>query len=230
MKTIGLIGGMSWESTALYYRIINERVKSRLGGLNSAKLILYSVNFDEIERLQRAARWDDAGAMMAAAAQSLERAGADLLVLCTNTMHCVASHIEAAASIPLLHIADATGASIQRSGLRTIGLLGTAFTMEQAFYSDRLATRFELDVLIPAPDERHDVHRIIYDELCRGVIREDSRARYREIIASLVERGAEGIIMGCTEITMLIGDADSKVPLFDTTQLHALAAVDAALD
>jgi aspartate racemase len=229
VKTIGLIGGMSWESTALYYRIINETVKARLGGLNSAKLILYSVNFDEVERLQRAARWDDAGAMMAAAAQSLERAGADLLVLCTNTMHNVAAHIEEAASIPLLHIADATGASIQRSGLRRIGLLGTAFTMEQAFYRDRLATRFALDVLIPAPDERRDVHRIIYDELCRGVIREDSRARYREIIASLVERGAEGIIMGCTEITMLIGDADSKVPLFDTTQLHAVAAVDAAL-
>lgn len=230
MKTIGLIGGMSWESTALYYRIINETVKARLGGLNSAKLILYSVNFDEIERLQRAARWDDAGAMMAAAAQSLERAGADLLVLCTNTMHNVAAHIEAAASIPLLHIADATGASIQRSGLRTIGLLGTAFTMEQAFYRDRLATRFDLDVLIPEPDERSDVHRIIYDELCRGLVSEDSRARYREIIASLVERGAQGIIMGCTEITMLIGEADSNVPLFDTTQLHAVAAVDAALE
>ena len=229
MKTIGLIGGMSWESTVPYYRQINQAVKQRLGGLHSAKIILYSVDFHEIERLQHAGDWDAAGARMADAAQALERAGADFLVLCTNTMHKVAAAIEAAAAIPLFHIADPTADEIKQAGLSKIGLLGTRFTMEQAFYKDRLQERHGLQILTPGPEDREVVHRIIYDELCLGQVTEASRAEYRRVIASLVAQGAQAIILGCTEISLLIGAADSPVPLFDTTSIHARKAADWAL-
>jgi len=229
MKTIGLLGGMSWESTLLYYRLINERVKARLGGLHSARLVLYSLDFDEIERLQHAGRWDEAGAIVAAAARSLELAGADFLVLCTNTMHKVAPEIEAVVRIPLLHIADATAAAIRDAGLHKVGLLATRFTMEQDFYRGRLARRHGLDVLVPDADERAFVHRVIYDELCLGTILDASRERYRDIIRRLVDRGAEGIILGCTEIGLLVAPADSPVPVFDTTAIHAAAAVEYAV-
>lgn len=228
MKTMGLIGGMSWESTAGYYRLVNEGVKRRLGGLHSARLVLHSVDFDAIERLQHAGDWDAAGATLAEAAQSLERAGADFLVLCTNTMHKVAAAIEAAVAIPLLHIADPTAAAIKAAGVARVGLLGTRFTMEQAFYHERLRAH-GLDVLVPGEAARERVHRVIYDELCLGIVRDDSRAAYRDIMRELVADGAEAIILGCTEIALLVGAADATVPLFDTTALHAQAAVDAAL-
>ncbi|MFS2126721.1 aspartate/glutamate racemase family protein [Pseudomonas sp. Pseusp97] len=229
MKTIGLIGGMSWESTIPYYRQINERIKERLGGLHSAKVALYSVDFHEIERLQHAGDWDAAGRVLANAARSLKAAGADLLVLCTNTMHKVAPAIEAAVDIPLLHIADPTAQAIRAAGVVTVGLLGTRFTMEQAFYKDRLVDRFGLQVLTPGEADRQVVHRIIYEELCLGRIRDESREEYRRIIGALVEQGAEAVILGCTEISLLVGAADAPVPLFDTTALHALYAADAAL-
>jgi aspartate racemase len=200
MKTIGLLGGMSWESTVSYYQIINRLVGKRLGGLHSARLVLVSVDFEPIEVLQRAGRWEEAGAVLVEAAQALERAGADLLVLCTNTMHVVAPEIEAAAKVPLLHIADATGERITTAGLSTVGLLGTRFTMEEDFYRGRLEERFGLRVLIPTDTEGDEVHRVIYEELCRGEILEASRDRYREIVSALVARGAEGVILGCTEI------------------------------
>ncbi|OBY92932.1 MULTISPECIES: aspartate/glutamate racemase family protein [Pseudomonas] len=229
MKTIGLIGGMSWESTIPYYRQINERIKEKLGGLHSAKIALYSVDFHEIERLQHAGDWEAAGRLLADAARSLKAAGADFLVLCTNTMHKVAPAIEAAVDIPLLHIADPTAEAIRAAGVSTVGLLGTRFTMEQAFYKDRLAERFGLKVLTPDEADRQVVHRIIYEELCLGQIRDESREAYRRIIAALVEQGAEAVILGCTEISLLVGPADASVPLFDTTALHALQAADAAL-
>ncbi|MBD9574181.1 aspartate/glutamate racemase family protein [Pseudomonas sp. PDM23] len=229
MKTIGLIGGMSWESTIPYYRQINERIKERLGGLHSAKVALYSVDFHEIERLQHAGDWDAAGRVLADAARSLKAAGADFLVLCTNTMHKVAPAIEAAVDIPLLHIADPTAEAIRAAGVSTVGLLGTRFTMEQAFYKDRLVEKFGLKVLTPNEAERQVVHRIIYEELCLGRIRDESREEYRRIIAALVEQGAEAVILGCTEISLLVGPADASVPLFDTTALHALHAADAAI-
>ncbi|MGE9761788.1 aspartate/glutamate racemase family protein [Pseudomonas sp. PDM20] len=229
MKTIGLIGGMSWESTIPYYRQINERIKERLGGLHSAKVALYSVDFHEIERLQHAGDWDAAGRVLADAARSLKAAGADFLVLCTNTMHKVAPAIEAAVDIPLLHIADPTAEAIRATGVATVGLLGTRFTMEQAFYKDRLVDRFGLKVLTPNEADRQVVHRIIYEELCLGRIRDESREEYRRIIAALVEQGAEAVILGCTEISLLVGPADASVPLFDTTALHALHAADAAI-
>ncbi|MBD9503698.1 aspartate/glutamate racemase family protein [Pseudomonas sp. PDM17] len=229
MKTIGLIGGMSWESTIPYYRQINERIKERLGGLHSAKVALYSVDFHEIERLQHAGDWDAAGRVLADAARSLKAAGADFLVLCTNTMHKVAPAIEAAVDIPLLHIADPTAQAIRAAGVSTVGLLGTRFTMEQAFYKDRLVEKFGLKVLTPNEAERQVVHRIIYEELCLGRIRDESREEYRRIIAALVEQGAEAVILGCTEISLLVGPADASVPLFDTTALHALHAADAAI-
>ena len=229
MKTIGLIGGMSWESTVPYYRAINETVKERLGGLHSAKVILYSVDFHDIERLQHAGDWDTAGAMLADVARSLERAGADFLVLATNTMHKVAASIEAAVAIPLLHIADPTAAEIKWAGHSRIGLLGTRFTMEQAFYKDRLRERHGLDVIVPEPADRDIVHRIIYEELCLGVVRGGSRDEYRRIMNGLVENGAQAIILGCTEIMLLVGDGDAAVPLFDTTAIHARSAADAAL-
>ncbi|HEU4663615.1 MAG TPA: aspartate/glutamate racemase family protein [Dokdonella sp.] len=228
MKTIGLIGGMSWESTLGYYRLVNEGVKRRLGGLHSAQLVLYSVDFDAIERLQRADDWDAAGVALADAARALERAGADFLVLCTNTMHKVAAAIESAVAIPLLHIADPTAAAIKAAGFTRVGLLGTRFTMEQAFYRDRLREH-GLDVLVPGDAARERVHRVIYDELCVGVVRDASRADYRAVMRELVERGAQAIILGCTEIALLVGATDASVPLFDTTALHAQAAVDAAL-
>lgn len=229
MKTIGLIGGMSWESTIPYYRQINERIKEKLGGLHSAKIALYSVDFHEIERLQHAGDWDAAGRVLADAARSLKAAGADFLVLCTNTMHKVAPAIEAAVDIPLLHIADPTAEAIRAAGVSTVGLLGTRFTMEQAFYKDRLVDRFGLKVLTPDEADRQVVHRIIYEELCLGQIRDESREEYRRIIAALVAQGAEAVILGCTEISLLVGPADASVPLFDTTALHALHAADAAI-
>ncbi len=229
MRTIGLIGGMSWESSAEYYRLINEAVKERLGGLHSARSVMLTVDFAEIEAMQQAGRWDEAGVALAAAAHSLERAGADCLVLCTNTMHKVADAITADLSIPFIHIADATAAAIKAHGLRRIGLLGTRFTMEEAFYKGRLTDQHGLEVLTPEPLDRALVNRVIYEELCLGQVREESRAEYRTIMARLAARGAEGIILGCTEITLLVAQPDSAVPLFDTTRLHALAAVDFAL-
>jgi aspartate racemase len=229
MRTLGLIGGMSWESSLLYYRLINEEVRARLGGLHSAELLLYSIDFAPLERLQAEARWDEAGAQLADAAARLERAGAELLILCTNTMHKVAPAIEARARIPLLHIADAAGEAIRARGLRRVGLLGTRFTMEEPFYRERLAQRFAVDAMVPGDDERALVHRVIYDELCLGRVREESRRAYRDIAASLVAGGAEGIVFGCTEIGMLLAPADVAVPVFDTTALHARAAVDRAL-
>ncbi len=229
MNTIGLIGGMSWESTIPYYRIINEAVKERLGGLHSAKLVLHSVDFHEIEALQQAGDWDGAGRAMAAAAVSVAAAGADFMVLCTNTMHRVAPAMEQAAGIPLLHIADPTAAAIRSRGLARVGLLGTRFTMEQDFYRGRLQDRHGLEVLVPPPGGRATVHRVIYEELCLGQVLDASRAEFRRILADLAGAGAQGIILGCTEISLLVGQADSPVPLFDTTRIHALSAVDLAL-
>ncbi|MEU4120413.1 aspartate/glutamate racemase family protein [Kitasatospora sp. NPDC028055] len=228
MKTLGLIGGMSWESTAEYYRTLNELTRDRLGGLHSARLVLHSVDFADIEGLQAAGRWEEAGAVLADAARGLEAAGADLLLICTNTMHKVADQVAAAVSIPLLHLADATADAVRAAGLRRVGLLGTAFTMEQDFYRGRL-TAGGLDVLVPGPDSRALVHQVIYQELCLGLVREESRAAYRRIIADLVAAGAEGIILGCTEIELLVHPEDSPVPLFPTARLHAEAAVTAAL-
>jgi len=224
VKTIGLIGGMSWESTVPYYRQVNETIKEQLGGLHSAKVVLVSVDFHEVERLQHAGDWDAAGVMMADAARALQAAGADFVVLCTNTMHKVAPAIEAAVRIPLFHIADPTATEIKRAGLRKIGLLGTRFTMEQAFYKDRLRELHGLDVVVPEQADRDTVHRIIYDELCLGRIVDGSREEYRRIITSLVEQGAQAIILGCTEISLLVNQQDSAVPLFDTTAIHARSA------
>jgi aspartate racemase len=228
MRTIGLIGGMSWESSAEYYRFVNEAVRDRLGGLHSADCVMRSVDFTQIEPLQRNGDWEGAGALLAAEAQALVAAGAELIVLCTNTMHKVAAAIEAAVAIPLLHIADPTAAAIKAAGVARVGLLGTRFTMEQAFYHERLRAH-GLDVLVPGEAARERVHRVIYDELCLGIVRDDSRTAYRDIIRELVADGAEAIILGCTEIALLVGAADATVPLFDTTALHAQAAVDAAL-
>jgi aspartate racemase len=230
MKTIGLIGGMSWESTVPYYRIMNETVRARLGGFHSAKIVLLSVDFHEIELLQRSGDWDEAGRLLAQAGLSLEAAGADSLLLCTNTMHKVVDAIETAVNIPLFHIADPTAQEIKKRGLTKIGLLGTRFTMEQDFYRGRLRDQHHLDVLIPDDADRGVVHRIIYDELCMGVVRDTSRAEYRRIINSLVAHGAQGVILGCTEISMLVGPSDSPVPLFDTTSIHATKAAEWALE
>ena len=227
-RVIGMLGGMSWESTAEYYRLANQGVRDRLGGLHSARLVLSSVDFAEIEALQVTGEWDRAGDILAAEAARLEAAGAELLVLCTNTMHKVADRIQAAVGIPLLHLADTTAAAVRTAGLTTVGLLATRFTMEQDFYRDRLAGH-GLTVLVPDADDRAEVHRVIYDELCRGTIREESREFYRQVIDRLVAAGAEGIILGCTEIELLIGPADSPVPVFPTTRLHVEAAVTAAL-
>jgi aspartate racemase len=225
---IGLLGGMSWESTAEYYRLANELVRDRLGGLHSARLVLASVDFAEIEALQVTGEWDRAGKILAIEAAGLQAAGAELLVLCTNTMHKVADHIEAAVSIPLLHLADTTADAVHAAGLTTVGLLATAFTMEQAFYRDRLAGH-DLQVLIPEAGDRAEVHRIIYQELCLGEVREESRELYRQVIERLVAAGAQGVILGCTEIELLITAADSPVPVFPTTRLHVEAAVNASL-
>jgi aspartate racemase len=229
MKTIGLIGGMSWESSAEYYRLINTFVKERLGGFHSAKCVMISVDFAEIEALQREDRWTESARLLSAAAQGLERAGADLILLCTNTMHKVADDIQAGVHIPLLHIADATAEQIKAQDLKTVGLLGTRFTMEEDFYVGRLTQRYGLCVLVPEVAEREMIHRVIYDELCLGDITASSKAQYRAVIDRLVHRGAQGIILGCTEIGLLIQADDCRVPVFDTTRLHARAAVEWAL-
>ncbi|MFC8915136.1 aspartate/glutamate racemase family protein [Streptomyces sp. NPDC057116] len=228
MRTIGLIGGMSWESSAEYYRLLNELVRERLGGLHSARCILHSVDFAEIERLQVSGEWEQAGEVLAEAARGLAAAGADLLLMCTNTMHKVAGQVESAVPVPLLHLGDATADAVRAAGLRTVGLLGTAFTMEQTFYRDRLAEH-GLTVLVPEAEGRAEVHRIIYEELCLGLVKDASRAAYQRVIDQLVADGAEGVVLGCTEIELLIGQEHSPVPVFPTTRLHAEAAVTAAL-
>ena len=229
MKTIGLLGGMSWESSIEYYRIINETIRARLGGLHSAKSIMYSVDFAEIERLQDQGRWNEAAALMIDGAERLERGGADFLLICTNTMHKMADAVEAQIQIPLLHIADATAETLKARDLKQIGLLGTKFTMEQEFYKGRLTEKYGLKVLIPNQEGREMIHRVIYDELCLGVVSSSSREAFANVINQLAETGAEGVILGCTEIGLLIGEKDTPVPLFDTTTIHAVAAVEYAL-
>lgn len=229
MRTLGLIGGMSWESTIPYYRTINETVREHLGGLHSARLILYSVDFADIERLQQVGAWDEAGRILAGAARALEAAGAEGLVLCTNTMHKVAPAMESAVTIPLLHIADPTAEAIHRAGLTTVGLLGTRFTMEQDFYRGRLTAQHGLTVIIPDPADQETVHRVIDEELCQGDLRAESRAQYRQIMQRLINAGTEGIILGCTEMALLVRPEDAPVPLFDATQLHAHSAARWAL-
>lgn len=229
MKTIGLVGGMSWESSIEYYQIINETVRAKLGGLHSAKCMMYSVDFAEIELLQHQAKWNEATHIMIAAAKSLEKGGADFVVFCTNTMHKVADEVQKHIQIPILHIADATAERIKAQGLERVGLLGTRFTMEEDFYKGRLTQKYNLKVMIPTGEERGIVHRVIYEELCMGEIKQSSRMKYMEIVERLAQGGAEGIILGCTEIGLLIKKEDSRVPLFDTTRIHAVAAVDYAL-
>jgi len=229
MKTIGLIGGMSWESSAEYYRIINEEVKNRLGGLHSAKCLLYSVDFEEIERYQAEGNWECAGQTLAKVALSLEKAGADFIVICTNTMHKVMDYITVKINIPILHIADATSKQIHSSNLKTVGLLGTKYTMEQDFYKSKIESN-GISVIIPNQEERYNVNRIIYEELCLGKITCSSKEYYQEVIKQLVHNGAEGIILGCTEIGLLVKPKDSNVPLFDTAFIHAIEAVNTALE
>ncbi|EKO3376463.1 aspartate/glutamate racemase family protein [Vibrio fluvialis] len=229
MKTIGMIGGMSWESTLSYYKAINEGAKAALGGLNSAQICLYSVNFEPIEKLQHEGKWDETAQLLAQAAKSVEAGGADFLLICTNTMHKVAPEIEAQISIPILHIADATAKQLQQDGIKRVGLLGTRFTMEQEFYKGRLQQQFGIDVLIPDAEQRQQVHRVIYEELCLGTIRPESRAQYVEIVEDLHRRGAQAVILGCTEIALLIQQHDTDVPLYDTTKIHAEQAVQLAL-
>ena len=228
MKTIGLIGGMSWESSSEYYRIINEEVKLRIGGFHSAKCILYSVDFEEIETFQRQSEWEKAAQLLTDAAQSLELAGADFIVICTNTMHKVADEIQSGIQIPLLHIADITAEQVLLSGIKTIGLLGTRYTMEQDFYKSRLEAQ-GIKVLVPKETDRAVVNTVIYNELCLGQILDESRARYKRIIQDLINEGAGGIILGCTEISLLVKPEDSTVPLYDTTLLHAKGAVNLAI-
>ena len=229
MRVIGLIGGMSWESSGEYYRLINTFTKNRLGPLHSAKSLMYTVDFAEIEALQHAGRWDEAAEILVDAAGRLERGGAECLVLCTNTMHKLAGELQAATHLPLIHIADATAERVKAKGVRKVGLLGTAFTMEEAFYKGRLE-RFGLEVLIPDAPDRALVHRVIYDELCQGRIVPASKAEYVRVMQNLVAQGVEGVILGCTEITLLVGQKDVSVPVFDTTRIHAEAAVDFALE
>jgi aspartate racemase len=230
MRRIGLLGGMSWESTAEYYRLLNEETRARLGGLHSADCVLRSVDFAEIEKMQETGAWRDAGERLANEAVTLVKAGAELLLLCTNTMHKVADTVASAVDPPLLHIADATAEAIQAAGLSTIGLLGTAYTMEQDFYVGRLRARHGLNVLVPDEEDRSRVHQIIYGELCVGIANDDSRRAFVQVMIGLAERGAEGIVLGCTEIGLLVGPADARVPVFDTTRLHAQRAVELALD
>lgn len=229
MKTIGLIGGMSWESSSEYYRLVNEGVKARLGGLHSAKCVMVSVDFAEVETLQHQGRWDEAAGLLAAAAQSVERGGAEFLVICTNTMHKVAEAVQARVQIPLLHIADATAELVKAAGIQRIGLLGTRFTMEENFYKGRLTQKYGLDVLVPEAASREIVHRVIYEELVLGQIEAASKQQYLAIIEQLIAQGAEGVILGCTEIGLLVQPSDARVPLFDTTRIHAEAAVEYAL-
>lgn len=229
MKTIGLIGGMSWESTVEYYRLMNEAVRERLGGLHSAKCVLFSVDFAEVAKLQQQGQWTEAATLLVNAAQAVEKAGADVVLICTNTMHKLADTVQAGIGIPLLHIADATAEKVKLAGLKRVGLLGTRFTMEEDFYRGRLAGQFGLEVVIPNIEDRETVHRIIYEELCVGLIEPQSKAYLSSIMSRLIEMGAEGIILGCTELALLVGAEDCRVPLFDTTREHTLAAVDHAL-
>ncbi len=229
MKTIGLIGGMSWESTVDYYRIINQEVARRHGGLHSAKILMYSVDFGELEPLMREGKWEEIGQHMATIAKTLESGGADVILLCTNTVHKVAGWIERAITVPFVHIADATGEAIAGKGLRKVALLGTRYTMEGDFYRDRLTEKFGLSVLIPPDEERGIINDVIFNELCKGVLSESSKDRFARIIEKLVTDGAEGIILGCTEIPMLIKEGDCPVPLLDTTSIHAVRAVDFVL-
>jgi aspartate racemase len=230
MKTIGMIGGMSWESTLEYYRILNETVKARAGGLHSAKILMYSVDFAEVEQMQHQGRWNEAATLLVAAARRLEAGGADFIILCTNTMHKAAAELEQSVRIPFLHIADPTGAAIRAKGLSKIALLATRFTMEEDFYKARLRERFQLEVLTPGDEERAMIHRVIYEELCLGKILPASKARYLEAIQRLTDRGAEGVILGCTEICLLVHPKDVAVPVFDTTSLHAVAAAEYAIN
>ncbi len=229
MKTIGLLGGMSWESTIIYYRAINQGIKNSLGGLHSAKIVMYSVDFEPIEKLQHQGDWEAVAALLSKEAKNIQSAGADFLVICTNTMHKVAPQIENEIDIPLLHIADATAETIVRNRLKKVGLLGTVFTMEQDFYKGRLINRYGLDVITPNSDDRQIVHRIIYEELCLGEVKEDSRSEYLRVIDSLASQGAEAVILGCTEIGILVNQNDTKVELLDTTELHAKKAVEYAI-
>ncbi|WP_432472548.1 aspartate/glutamate racemase family protein [Amphritea sp. HPY] len=229
MKTIGMLGGMSWESTTSYYKAINEGVKAKLGGFHSAKIALYSVDFSEIETLQHQGDWQQTADILSAAARSVEAAGADFLLICTNTMHKVAPQIEAGISIPLLHIADATAEQLLADGVKTVGLLGTAFTMEQDFYKGRLSDKFGIEMIVPDSEQRAVVHKVIYSELCQGRINHRSRKQYLDIIAQLQQQGAEAIILGCTEIALLVQQEHTAVPLYDTTEIHAAAAVTFAL-
>lgn len=229
MKTIGLVGGMSWESTQEYYRIANERVKARLGGFHSARIVMYSVDFDEVESRQHAGRWDDLTTLMIDAAQRVEAAGADCLLICTNTMHLMANDVQRAIGIPLLHIVDVTAKAVRARGFGKVGLLGTRFTMEKDFYKGRLAEKHGLEVLVPEEKDREVIHSILYHELCLGAVTDASKQAFRRIIAGLEARGAQGVILGCTEIPLIVKQADYALPLFDTTTLHAEAAVDFAL-
>ena len=229
MKTIGLIGGMSWESSIEYYRIINQVIRKELGGVHSAKSVMVSLDFAEIEELQNQGNWDEATRIMVETAQLVEKGGADFVLICTNTMHLMAEEVQAGVNIPLLHIADATAQAVKQQGLDIIGLLGTRFTMEKEFYRGRLEELHQLKVLIPDREKRDQVHRVIYDELVQGVITDGSREIYREVIDALVAGGAQGIVLGCTEIGLLVKQEDVPVPVFDTMEIHALAAVDAAL-
>lgn len=229
MKTIGLLGGMSWESTASYYKTLNEGMKAKLGGLHSAKICLYSVDFDEIEKLQHQGKWTETAVILSQAAKSVELAGADFLMICTNTMHKVAPEIAANISIPILHIADATAQDLIQDGVSKVGLLGTRFTMEQAFYKGRLTETFGIDVVVPSKDDQTIVHDIIYNELCLGVIRPASKDRYLAIIDKLYEQGVQAVILGCTEIALLVQQSDTQVPLYDTTEIHAQHGIKFAL-
>ena len=230
MKTIGLIGGMSWQSTSLYYSAINEGVKQSLGGLHSAKVCLYSVDFHEIEQLQHAGKWAQTAAILARAAQAVEAGGADLLLICTNTMHKVATEVEAAVNIPLLHIADATAKQLLADRMTKVGLLGTAFTMQQDFYKGRLSQDFGIQVLVPSEAQQAMVHEVIYQELCLGIINPASKQKYLAVLQDLFNQGAQAVILGCTEITLLVQQTDTPIPLYDTTAIHAQSAVEAALD
>lgn len=230
MKTIGLLGGMSWESTALYYKQINEEVKKQLGGLHSAKVVIYSVDFDEIEKLQHQGKWDETAKILSEAAKNIQNASADFLVICTNTMHKVAPTIQEHIDIPILHIANATGKKLQEEGIKRVGLLGTAFTMQQDFYKDTIQTNFDIEVIVPNEEDIKIVHKIIYEELCLGTIKESSKKEYLRIIDSLSSYGAQGVILGCTEIGMLVSQEDTQIKLFDTTYIHAIEAVNKALN
>jgi aspartate racemase len=229
MKTIGMLGGMSWESTSSYYRFVNEGIKQRLGGLHSARICLYSVDFDEIEQLQHAGDWAATADILSQAGKRIQAGGADFLMICTNTMHKVAPEVEAAIDIPLLHIADATAAQLSKDGIARVGLLGTRFTMEQDFYKGRVQERFGIEVVVPDSQRQQEIHRVIYEELCLGSIEQASRQYYLDTIEALASQGAEAVILGCTEIAMLVAQQDTKVPLYDTTAIHCQAAVELAL-